>query len=142
MRDTGPTSVSLIVCESVLNEPTGAASAIRILDVLKIGARSIGARFFVLTYLHSKPFDSAQHVTEISMLGFRNGNWVIVASTAPRHFAYSYAMVHNAPGAFMLTTEFNLDLATLGDLGTFWIQLLVDGELVEQTPLTLQRQNY
>jgi hypothetical protein len=141
MRETGPTSVSLIVCESVLNEATGAASAIRILDVLKIGRLSNIARFFVLTYLHSKPFDSGKHVAQVQMLGVRNNSWVTVANAPPHDFAYSYGVVVNAPGAFMLTTEFNLDLTTLGGLGTFWIQLLVDGVLVEQTPLTLQRQN-
>jgi hypothetical protein len=39
----------------------------------------------------------------------------------------------------MLTTEFLLDLTTFGELGTFWIQLSVDKELVEQTPFTLER---
>jgi len=141
MRETGPTSVSLIICESVLNEATGAASAIRILDVLKIGRLSNIARFFVLTYLHSKPLDSGQHVAQIQLLGLRNGNWVIVANAPPHYFRYSYGIVYSAPGAFMLTTEFTLDLTTLGELGTFWIQLLVDGILEEQTPLTLQRQS-
>ena len=41
----------------------------------------------------------------------------------------------------MLTTEFNLNLATLGELGTFWVQLSIDGEVEEQTPITLQRRH-
>ena len=62
---------------------------------------------------------------------------VSVADAPPHSFVYSYRMDPTGPGAFMLTTEFNLDLATFGDLGAFWVQLSVDGEYVEQTPLTL-----
>jgi len=138
MRESGPASVSLIVCESILNEKiTESASAIRIMDVLMVGPRSTSARFFVLTYLHSRPLDFGQHIAKIQLLGLRNGQWISVAEAPGHAFAYSYRMEAYAPGAFMLTTEFNLDLTTIGELGTFWIQLSVDGELVEQTPLTL-----
>jgi hypothetical protein len=142
MRESGPTSVSLIVCESVLNETAGATSAIRIMDVLTAGRLSNVARFFVLTYLHSVPLDYGQHIAQIQLVGLRNSNWVVVANAPPHAFVYSYALVPSAPGAFMLTTEFNLDLTTLGQLGTFWVQLLLDGNMIEQTPLTLQRRNY
>jgi hypothetical protein len=137
MRESGPASVSLIVCESVLNENTGATSAIRIMDVLTIGRLSRAARFFVITYLHSRVGDFGQHVAKVQLAGLRGGQWVSVADAPPHSFVYSYRMDPTGPGAFMLTTEFNLDLTTFGDLGSFWVQLSVDGEYVEQTPLTL-----
>lgn len=139
MRERGPSSVSLIVCETVLNEKSESVSAIRITDVLLIGSLSNSARFFAITYLHSRPFDFGQHLATVQLLGLRNGEWISVADAPPRAFVYSYRMVASGPGAFMLTTEFNLDLTTLGELGTFWVQLSVDGEAVEQTPITLLR---
>jgi hypothetical protein len=140
MREQDPASVSLIVCESVLHEEkTGAVSAIRIMDILKIGRLSNVARFFVLTYLHSRALDLEHHSAQVQLVALRGGRWVSVATAPPHGFAYSCGTLSSAPGAFMLTTEFNLDLNTLGELGTFWVQLSVDGEIVEQTPFTLQR---
>ena len=140
MREQGPVSVSLIVCESVLHEEkTGAVSAIRIMDILKIGRLSNVTRFFVLTFLHSRALDLEQHSAQVQLMGLRGGKWVSVVTAPPHGFAYSRGTLASAPGAFMLTTEFNLDLYTLGELGTFWVQLSVDGEIVEQTPLMLQR---
>jgi hypothetical protein len=71
MRDSGPLSVSLIICESVLNEKTGSVSAIRIMDVLTVSPQSTLARFFVLTYLHSRPLDLQQHVAKVQLMGLR-----------------------------------------------------------------------
>ena len=139
LREKGPVSVTLLACETILNEKTGGVSTIRIMDVLTVGSLSMGARFFVLTYLHSRTVDFGQHVAKLNMLGFRNGNWSVVADAPAYTFTYSYAATPNAPGAFMLTTEFNLDLRTFGELGTFWVQLAVDGDLLEQTPITLRR---
>ena len=141
LRKTGPSSVSLLICESVLNETTGAVSAVRIMDVLTVGSLSRAVRFFVVSYLHSHTIDFAQHVAQVQMLGLRDGQWISVASAPPQTFVYSYKMASGAPGAFLLTTEFNLDLTTFGELGTFWIQLSVDNDLVEQTPLTLLRKH-
>jgi hypothetical protein len=140
MRESGPASVSLVVCETILNEEkTGAVSAIRIMDVLMIGTHSIVARFFVLSYVHSHPLDFEQHVAKVELTGLRDGKWISVAQAPPHPFVYSYRMDPSGPGGFMLTTEFNLNLATFGDLGTFWVQLYIDGAMVEQAPLTLLR---
>jgi hypothetical protein len=140
MRESGPASVSLIVCESVLHEDkTGAVSAIRIMDILMVGNLSVSARFFVLSYVHSRPLEFEQHIARVQLIGMRNGQWVSVADAPPHPFAYSYQMEPSGPGGFMLTTEFNLNLATFGDLGTFWVQLSIDGVMVEQAPLTLLR---
>jgi hypothetical protein len=142
MRESGPASVSLIVCEAVLNEEkTGAVSAIRIMDILMIGRQSPVARFFVLSYVHSRPLDFAKHTAKVRLSGFRDGQWIIFADAPDHSFEYSYRIDPSGPGGFMLTTEFNLDLATIGELGTFWVQLSIDGTMVEQTPLTLLRKS-
>jgi hypothetical protein len=112
------------------------------MDILWVGKLSQAARFFVISYLHSRTVDFAQHVAQVQMFGWRNGGWIVVANAPPHPFVYSYAGVGpetGAPGAFLLTTEFTLDLNTFGELGTFWIQLTVDGMLEEQTPITLIR---
>jgi hypothetical protein len=142
MRDAGPLSVSLIICETVLNEKTESVSAIRIMDALTFKPLARAARFFVLTYLHSRPFDIERHVAIVQLAGLRDGKWTSFAEAPPHTFVYSYRLDPNAPGAFMLTTEFNLDLATLGELGTFWVQLAVDGEIIGRTPITLLRQQH
>lgn len=139
MRDSGPLSVSLIVCESVLSEKTGIVSAIRITDVLTVGPQSALARFFVLTYLHSHPLDLQQHVAKVQLMGLREGAWGSVAEAPDQRFVYGYKLDPSGPGAFMLTTEFNLDLTMLGALGVLYVQVLVDGNLEDQTPLTLLR---
>ena len=143
LRERGPSSVGLLICESVLNENTGAVSAIRIMDILTVGAFSPAARFVVLSYLHARTVDFAQHTAKVQMLGIRNGSWAIVAEAPPHVFVYSYGTLPPGigPGAFMLTTEFNLNLTTFGELGTFWVQLSIDGELEEQTPITLLRKH-
>ena len=141
MLDSGPLSVSLIVCESVLSEKTGSVSAIRIMDVLTVGPQSTLARFFVLTYLHSRPLDLQQHVAKVQLMGLREGAWISVADAPDHRFAYGYKMDASGPGAFMLTTEFNLDLTTLGTLGVFYVQVSVDGKVEQQTPLTLLRRS-
>lgn len=137
MRESGPASVSLIICESVLNESTGAVSAIRILDVLTIARQSSAIRFFVITYLHSQPGDTEQHFAQVRLMAQRAGQWTSAAEAPPHTFTYSYRMDPNGPGAFILTTEFNLQVVKLGEMGTFWVQLSVDGKQVEETPLTL-----
>jgi hypothetical protein len=139
MRNTGPVSASLIICESVLTEKTGVVSAIRIMDVLTVPALGVQARFFVLTYLHSRPADYLQHVLRIQMVGQDGSDWKIVADAPDHRFVYGYALAALAPGGFVLTTEFNINLIPLGSLGTYLVQAIVDGDLVEQTPLTLQR---
>lgn len=141
MQTAGPSSVSLIICESVLSEKTGGVSAIRIMDVLFIGRLSSAARFFVLSYLHSGSIDFQKHVAKVQLAAFRDGQWVSLAEAPDHGFVYSYRLDPTGPGAFMLTTEFNLDLTTIGPLGTFWIQLMIDGGLAAQTPIMLRRKS-
>jgi hypothetical protein len=85
MRESGPASVSLIVCETVLDEKSGITSAIRIMDVLYIGRRAALARFFVIAYLHSRAGDLGNHTGTVQMSGRREGRWTIVAMSRLTH---------------------------------------------------------
>ena len=110
------------------------------MDALSLGASSQSARFFVLTYLHSHPNDQASHRIKVQMVGRSGETWVTAASAPEEPFLYGYKVDPSAPGAFLLTTEFNLDLRPIEHmLGLFYIQVFVDGEFVAQTPLTLRR---
>jgi hypothetical protein len=134
-----PVSVSLLVCDAVLTEADGGFSAIRIKDVLHCARASPAARFFVITYLHSVPGDILQHVLEVRMTSREaNGSPYVVAHAPEQRFIYGYRVDSEAPGGFVLTTEFNLDLMRMGNLGTYFIQAFLDGEIVAQTPLTLR----
>ena len=133
--------VSLIICESVLREASGSVSAIRIQDIIRVPRGSYSARFFVLTILHSDVFDAASHVLQVLMLGWNGSGWVPVANAPPYTFQYQYTADPTAPGAFLLTTEFNLNLSTLGiePFATYYVQALLDSELITQTPVTLRQ---
>jgi hypothetical protein len=137
--DSSVPLASIIVCESVLTEKTGVGSAIRIMDILTVGPASLSARFFVMTFLHPTQLDLGTHALKVQMLGLRNANWVIVADAPEYKFSYGYEVDVSGPGALQLTTEFNVDIAALGQLGTFFIQAIVDGNFLIQTPLTLRR---
>ena len=139
LRENGPSSVTMLVCESVLREDNGIVSLVRIMDSVVLGPNTTDARFFVISYLHSREIDYKQHTAQVQMVANRGGRLVAVATAPVANFVYSYAVVPNAPGAHMLSTEFNMNVAILGELGTYWLQLSVDGELEEQTPITLLR---
>ncbi len=66
-----------------------------------------------------------------------DGNWVPVAEAPAHDFHYAYKVDSSAPGAFLLTTEFNVDISRL-TLATYYIQARLDGAVVAQTPLTLR----
>jgi hypothetical protein len=68
-----------------------------------------------------------------------SGAWAVVADAPERRFQYSRNVVKVGCGAYLLTTTFNLELAPLGPLGTYFIQALVDGKMVAQVPLDLVR---
>src|SRR2546428_8064624 len=126
MPNIGLIDANLILCESVLTEITGAISAVRIMDALKLNPHSTFARFFILTYLHSHVLDFAPHVLKVRMVGTDGrGNWISVADAPEHRFIYGYKISRSAPGGFLLTTEFNLDLTLLGD-GTYYVEALVD----------------
>jgi hypothetical protein len=142
-QTNNPPFESVLVCESVLNE-NGLRSAIRIMDVLTIAPNSQHAHFFVLTYLHcNNGGDLSPHIVKVQMIAWNVSypGGVIVAEAPDQRFTYGYLYSSSAPGGFALTTEFTLDLAPLGQLGSYYIQALVDGVIIQQTPLTLRRRS-
>ncbi len=130
-------SANVIICESVLTEKTDVTSAIRILNVLTVSPSKNLATFRVHTALASTPTDFEQHVVKVWMHPLDSA---VVAAEAPEYrFVYGRKIDFSGPGAFNLTTDFNLDLRPLGDLGHYLIVVSLDGQLVARTPLTLRR---
>ena len=135
----GVIAAKIITCESVLTETNGVPSAIRILDILTLPSAATSAHFFAITNIHNKPFDSADHVLSVRMARAKDGQWDTVARADDYKFRFGQRLSLIAPGACVLTTEFNVTLAPLGELGTFYLQAWLDGVMVAQTPVTLRR---
>ena len=133
-------SATIIVCESVLTEQNGVPSAIRLIDILTLASGNPIAHFFTITNLHAVSLDPEKHRLAIKMrrpvLG---GGWETVAETTEREFVYSHRLSLTAPGACLLTTEFNVNVDMLGGLGTFYLEAWLEGKMVAHTPLTLRR---
>ena len=100
-------SANIIACETVLSERTEIVSAVRILNVLAIGAGNNFARFSTLTFVTSQPGDLGQHNLQVRM---QTMHGELVAQAPGYPFVYGYKIDLTGPGAFMLTTNFNIDL--------------------------------
>lgn len=132
--------VSSVICESVLRETTGVSSAVRIMSAIKLNPIQTHVHFFVLTSFHQPNYgvpDLHFHEAVIQMVGNRAGGWEIVASAKP--YSFVYTRKDEAIGGMELATEFTVDLSKLPDLGTYFMQVLLDGQLVAQAPLSLLR---
>jgi hypothetical protein len=133
-----PVSSSVVVCETILTEGSGLLSAIRIMNTLTLPAGANFARFFVLTQVHAQPGDFQPHVLRVRMVFPQGDGCVEVASASEYRFFYGHK-VGPGPGGLNLTTEFNIDLRMLGQLGTYYLQAFLDGQYLNQCPLTLKR---
>jgi hypothetical protein len=132
--------VSSVICEAVLCEKNSEVlTAVRIMDTLTLPPALRLAHFFVLTFFHAPEFEIATHVAKVQMLGMRSEQWVTVAQAPDQKFVYGRRFDPTSPGGFSLTTEFNVDFIQLDALGTHYIQVMLDGVLVAQMPLTLRR---
>jgi len=138
MPNSKPISASLLVCQTVLHEKTGGPSAIRIMDVLTIGRLSPIAEFTVLTYLHSNPGDFSSHTLKLQMVGRNDEDWVVVADAPEERFVYGHNIDPSGPGGYALTTQFTLNPQVMGSLGLYFVQALLDGDLLAQTPFMLK----
>src|ERR1700685_2851068 len=105
--------VTVVICEAFFREANVPVSAILIQDIVRVRPGSDAARFFVLTFLHSDVFDPTSHALQVRMHGWNGTAWVQVAEAPPYTFQYHYGADPVAPGGFVLTTEFNLNLSTL-----------------------------
>lgn len=136
MPKTEPRSVNVIVCQQVLTEKTELVSAIRILDTLTIVPGYNFAHFFVVTTIASNPGDILPHILKVSMTRLDEHE---VASAPEHEFVYGYRLGDlSGLGGFRLTTQFEVNLQSLGKLGQFMIWVFLDGERVAKTPLMLR----
>jgi hypothetical protein len=72
------------------------------------------------------------------MVGRNGEDWVVVADAPENKFVYGYLVDPSGPGGYALTTQFILNPQVMGSLGLYFIQALLDGELLTQTPLMLK----
>lgn len=112
-------------------------SAIRLMDIMLVNDPIIS--FTALTSIHSEPHDIQQHKLRVQMVRPVSGGIAVMAYAPDHTFIYMNKVSLSAPGACLLTTNFKVDVAKLGELGTFYVQALLDGKLVAFAPLTLRR---
>jgi hypothetical protein len=129
-------SASVIVCETVLLEKTDVMSAIRIMNVLSIAEGNNFARFSSITFLNSTPGDDSRHILKVQML---KSTGELVAEGPEQPFVYGYKIDPSGAGGYNLTTNFNLDLRTIGPLGQYAIWAFLDGVRVGGAALMLRR---
>ena len=110
------------------------------MDTLTLPAGTVFARFYALTRIDSQPGDFQPHVLQVRLAFPDGGGWVPVATAPDQRFFYGYKLERAGPGGFNLTTEFNIDLRPLSwPSKTYWIQVSLDGQFLNQCPLTLLR---
>lgn len=129
-------SASIIICETVLLEKTDLMSAIRIMNVLSIAEANNFARFSSVTFLHSAPGDYSRHVLKVQLL---RSTGEVIAEGVDESFVYGYRIDPIGAGGYTLTTNFNLDLRTIGPLGQFAIWAFLDGTRVCGATIMLRR---
>lgn len=133
-----PTDVTanLILCETLVWERGNELpTAVRILNSIQLTPLSTGVHFFSLVGVYKASYDFNPHTLQVVMLAPPDYK-VIIAAGPPQRFVYGYRLTQAAPGGFLLGTEFNVVIATLG---VYWIQALLDNELVSQVPLLLSK---
>jgi hypothetical protein len=130
-------SANIIICEAVLTEKTGdAVSLIRTMNVLGVASYAESVRFFTVLFLNSLPGDIYPHTVQVQMFTDKT---FLVASSPEQTFFYGYGIDPAGPGASTLTTEFNLGVASLGNLGTYLLVAYVDRKQAAVTPLIMRR---
>lgn len=129
-------SANILLCESVLTEKSEVSSAIRIVNVVTAAPGQATAHFFAHTMLNSQSLEPTPHVLQIQIFT-REGQPV---SSAPEYrFVYSNRVDVSGPGAFNLTTEFNIDLSHFPPMAYYVVAAFLDGQRVATTPIMLRR---
>lgn len=132
-------SANLILCESVLTEATGTKTAVRMVNFFTIPyAGNPLIHFFALSFLTCRGPDTSRHVAKVDMVEITSG---VPVAEAPEHpFFYGFAPdIPNGPGAFSLSTEFNLDTSKVRVPSPYLVRLRLNGVVEGQTLLMLRR---
>jgi hypothetical protein len=129
--------MSAIICERVLREEDGTLSAIRMVDVVRLAP--VGAA--------SEQLDEAPAYSLFLVVTFKGGvlgtrHGVSITAHAPSGAADIVAeselelstTVADAPPGFNMIGELQMGL---GNLGTYWFEISLNGERVTAVPLTV-----
>jgi hypothetical protein len=125
-------SASLLVCGTVLWEKNDVPSAIRVMSAILLGPGVSAVQFATLVQL-SANLDFSPHTLLVQILGPTHAP---LAQSAAQRFVFGSRIDPTEPGGFTMSTDFNFHIA---GLGTHWVQAVVDGEVVIQIPILIQR---
>ena len=129
-------SANTLVCETVLWEKTDVPTLVRVMSALALGPGNNFAHFFVVTFLSCQPGDSLSHTLRVQIT---NPNGQPIAEAQPFPFNYGYKVDPNGPGAFILATEFNIDVTRTGLPVNGLVSAFLDDQSVTCVPLMLRR---
>jgi hypothetical protein len=116
-----------LIWEKGTNLPT----AVRVLNAVQV--RVLPVHFFALTSLHKIGLDFFPHELQVAVLDPHHNR---VAEAPISRFVYGYNISKEAPGGYVLGTQFELQIS---EFGVFWVQAFLDKELAIQVPILLLR---
>jgi len=127
---------SLLACETVIwDRESNLPTAVRIIGGVQVAPGNTSIQFVTLVLLHNPEYDISPHTLRVQVLQAPDFK-TVVAAGPPQRFVYGYKMSPVAPGGFSMTTHFNFRVA---EMGVYWVQAVLDGELAIQIPLIIQR---
>jgi hypothetical protein len=129
-------SANILLCQRVENNG-GLLSAVGVVDVFTFGRNEDSANFKAVTFLTGHQGDVGPHIVVIEMV---TEDLTVVAKTNFLSFSYAHSVDTSAPGAFQLTTNFDIGLSMLPYLGTYTVHAVVDSIAVAKTFITLRRE--
>ncbi len=77
--------------------------------------------------------DYFPHTLLVQILGPTHA---LLAQSAPQRFVFGSRIDPAGPGGFTMSIDFNFAISTIG---IHWVQALVDGDIVTQIPIVIQR---
>lgn len=134
LKTTSNKAANIVLCESVLSEKSGFLSAMRLINVITFNAQNPRFSFKALTALNAEPGDFAVHSIALQMV---RGDGYIAAHTMPLQFVYGYAIDPTGPGAYYLTTNFDL-VGSQSLPGNYSVAAFVDDVVVASAPVMLR----
>ena len=126
-------SISGFLCERVLREADGVHSAIRIVDVFYVPDVPGGMmEFRALVSIKAQPGDDSEHLVDWKLEN-PDGTERLLDGTA-KTVTFGSLLGPKVPGGANLVVHFNIPAEVLG---THFLHVLLDGEVVLTLPLTL-----